>query len=190
MNNAKQTLSSSFASRMLMNKKLLLLPLLSILFLPNAFAMCPLCTAGAAVAAGGAVWLGVKAQVIGIFIGAFAISTGWWTSKLVKKQYVPYQRLLLILILFLATVIPFIPFMTPLYPMYISIAGDYGSLLNRTYAVNLFLAGSIVGGIITSLTPWLSDKITKLRRKQIPFQGISLTFILLMVIGTIIQLVM
>ncbi len=154
-------------------------------------AHCPLCTAGAAIAAGGALWLGVKAQVIGLFVGAFAVSLGWWISNLLKKQYIPHQKAVLILVSFLTTVLPLLPIMTPLYPVYVSIAGDYGSLLNRTYATNLFLFGSIIGGLIVSSTPWLSSKLTHLRNgKQLPFQGIALTFLLLIVISAIIQLVM
>lgn len=173
-----------------MNKKLLLFPLSLMLFLPTALAMCPLCTAGAAVAAGGAVWLGVNTAVIGLFIGAAGVSMGWWLSRIIKKQYLPYQKWLIILFSFAITVLPLLPLMTPLYPFYISIAGDYGSLLNRTYAINLFFAGSILGGLIISSTPWLSSKITRLRKgKQFPFQGIVLTFSLLLTIGTIIQLV-
>ena len=50
-------------------------------------AHCPLCTAGAAIAAGGAIYLGVSVIVVGLFIGAFAVSTGWWVAKIIKKQY-------------------------------------------------------------------------------------------------------
>ena len=172
-------------------KKSLLFPFVSLFLIPRAFAHCPLCTAGAAIAAGGAMWLGVNATVIGLFVGAFAVSLGWWISRIIKKQYVPYQKWIIIIISFVTTVLPLLPIMTPLYPLYISIAGDYGSLLNRTYAVNLFLAGSVVGAGIVSLTPWLSAKLTKIRKgKQLPFQGIALTFVLLIIIGIIIQLVM
>lgn len=172
-------------------KKLLLLPFISFFLIPRAFAHCPLCTAGAAIAAGGAMWLGVNATVIGLFVGAFAVSLGWWIAKIIKKQYVPHQKWIIIFVSFATTVLPLLPIMTPLYPVYVSIAGDYGSLLNRTYAVNLFFAGSLVGAGIVSLMPWLSETITKLRKgKQLPFQGILLTFVILVLLGTLIQLVM
>lgn len=153
-------------------------------------AHCPLCTAGAAVAAGGAVWLGVSKVVVSLFIGAFAVSMGFWFSNVLKKQYIPFQRLIIILASFLLTVIPILPIISSLSPLYISLTGDYGSLLNRTYLLNLSLFGSIFGGLIVCSTPSISNKITKLRKgKIIPFQGVILTFILLLIIGAIIQLI-
>ena len=80
-----------------------------LLLMQSAYAHCPLCTAGAAFAAGGAAWIGISKAAIGIFIGAFAVSTGWWASNLLKKKYIPFQKPLLILFSFAATIIPLIP---------------------------------------------------------------------------------
>ena len=174
-----------------MNLKKFLIFFSSLLFIKSAHAHCPLCTLGAAAAAGGAAWFGVNNAVIGIFVGAFAVSIGWWVSKLIKKQVIPFQKWIIILFSFATTVLPLLPIMKGIYPIYISVTGDYGTLLNRTYIFNSFLIGSIIGGITTSLTPWLSDKITKLRNgKMIPYQGIILTFLLLIILGIIMQLVL
>ncbi len=159
-------------------------------FVKSVNAHCPLCTVGAAAAAGGAAWLGVNNAVIGVFLGAFAVSMGWWVSKLIKKQYVPYQMALIILFSFATTIFPLLPLITGFYPLYISMMGDYGSLLNRTYLVNLFLFGSIIGGIIVSVTPWLSKKISDSRGKTLPYQGIILTFALLIILGIFLQFLM
>src|SRR3990167_8283639 len=153
-------------------KKFLGLPLFLALA-QSAYAHCPLCTVGAAAAAGGAAWLGVSKIVICIFIGAFAVSIGWWVSNLIKKQYVPFQKPLIILFSFATTVFPLLGLevMRSNYPALISFFGDYGSLLNRTYILNLFLIGSILGGLIVSITPWLSRKITIMRNgKMLPYQ--------------------
>lgn len=170
------------------SKKWLALPGL---FAPVAAAAhCPLCTMGAAAAAGGAVWLGVSNAAIGVFIGAFAVSMGWWIGKLIKKQYVPFQRSGIVAISFFTTVLPLLPMMEGIQPFYISLFGSYGSLLNRTYIINLFLAGSLLGGLIVCLTPWMSNILTKWRNgKMIPFQGILLTFLLLILTGAIMQVV-
>lgn len=170
-------------------KKFLGLPLFLAL-MQSAYAHCPLCTVGAAAAAGGAAWLGVSKIVIGIFIGAFAVSIGWWVSNLIKKQYIPFQKPLIILFSFATTVFPLLGLnvMQSIYPVYVSLAGDYGSLLNRTYILNLFLIGSILGGLIVSITPWLSRKITIMRNgKMLPYQGILLTFLLLAASSAIIE---
>jgi len=39
-----------------------------------------------------------------------------------------------------------------------------------------------------SITPWLSSRITKIRDgKMVPYQGIALTLLLLVVVGVILQ---
>ena len=159
------------------------------LLIESAHAHCPLCTAGAAAAAGGAAWLGVNNAAIGVFIGAFAVSMGWWISSLIKKRYMPFQRQSIIAISFATTVPPLMPVMKGIYPVLISIAGDYGSLLNRTYLINAFLMGSIIGAFIVSITPWLSKKITDAcKGKTLPYQGITLTFGLLAIAGISLQI--
>lgn len=173
----------------MINKKLIILSLFSLFLIKEVHAHCPLCTIGAAAAAGGAVYLGVNNLVIGLFIGAFAVSMGWWFSNLIKKKFIPFQRTAIILLSFITTILPMLPLMEGIKPLYINIVGDYGSLLNRTYIFNLFLVGSILGGIIVTLTPWLSSKLTSLRNgKMLPYQGTVLTLALLLMLGTIIQL--
>lgn len=161
-----------------------------LLFIRDTYAHCPLCTLGAVAVAGGAAWLGVSHIVIGLFIGAFAVSLGWWFSGILKKSYFRYQKLAIILFFFLTTVLPLLPLIkapTP-YPLYISFFGEYGSMFNRTYLFNLFLVGSIIGGLIVSLTPSLSKAITSWRKgKTLPYQGLTLTFILLITSGIFLQ---
>jgi len=170
-------------------KKLILSPLFFVLLSNNVYAHCPLCTLGIVAAAGGATWLGVNQVVIGLFVGGFAISIGWWVSRLIKRTYFPFQKSAIILASFILTVIPLLPFMNGFYPLYISFFGDYGSLFNRTYLVDTFLIGSVLGGIIVSIGPWLSNQITRLRNnKIIPFQGVILTLLLLIIVGGLIEL--
>ena len=148
-------------------------------------AHCPLCTIGTAAAAGGAAYLGVSNAAIGIFIGAFAVSIGWWFGRVIKKQFIPYQKPALIGFSFVTTVWPMMAFLSDIHPLYLSWLGSYGT----TLAIDMFLIGSLIGGIIVSLTPWVSKRITALRNgKMIPFQGILLTLCLLLVAGTIVQI--
>lgn len=163
---------------------------LLLLSLKNTIAHCPLCTAGVAVAAGGALWLGVDLLVIALLIGAFAVSTGWWLSKYIRKQYIPQQKTAIILLSLALTVLPMLalPVFNGITPFHISWFGSYGSLFNRTYLLNTFLLGSILGGTIVCLTPWLSKKISQLRNgKMIPFQGVMLTLLLLIAAGVLLQ---
>src|SRR3989338_4357974 len=141
-------------------------------------AHCPLCTAGAAVAAGGAVWLGVERIVVGVFIGAFAVSTGWWFSRLIRRKVIPLQKWALIVLSFLLTVIPIMPLLGDKRPFYISLLGGYGTLLNTVYIIDLFLVGAIIGGLIVCITPWVSKRISKaIGGKIFPFQGGILTLL-------------
>lgn len=168
--------------------KKLFLFLLFFILVPAVYAHCPLCTIGAAAAAGGAAYFGVSQIIIGIFTGAFAVSIGWWISRLIKKKYIPFQRAVLVLLSFATTIFPLLPLLTDMKPYYLSWFGDYGSLFNRTYLVNMFMVGSIIGGIVVCFTPWLSEKISRMRKNRtIPFQGTALTLIILIIISLIIQ---
>ena len=167
-----------------MYKKLFFLPLFVIFSMNLVSAHCPLCTIGAGAAAGAAVWLGVSKVVVALFIGAFAMSIGMWFARIIKKQYIPFQKTLIIAGIFLTTVLPLMPFFTAIGPLYIPFIGEYG----LTYAFNYSLASSLLGGIVAYSTPGISKKISNLRHgKIIPFQGVILTLLLLIIIGGIIQ---
>jgi len=170
-----------------MKKQFFLFPILFLFSINFARAHCPLCTVGAAVAAGGAAYLGVDSIVIGLFIGAFAVSMGWWIGNLIKKKIIPFQKTGLIVLSFLTTVIPLRPLLSEIGSIPIYWFGSYGSLFNRTYIFDAFLLGSIIGGFIVCTTPWLSKKISENRGKMIPYQGIILTLSLLVLVGIIMQ---
>ena len=170
-----------------MKKQFFLFPLLFLFSINLAKAHCPLCTVGAAVAAGGAAYLGVDSIVIGLIIGAFAVSMGWWISRLIKKKIMPFQKTAIILLSFITTVIPLKPLLSEIKSIPIYWVGSYGSLFNRTYIFDAFLFGSIIGGFIVCITPWISKKISERRGKMMPYQGIILTLSLLMLIGIIMQ---
>lgn len=154
---------------------------------------CPLCTVGAAVAVGGATWLGVDHLVIGLFLGAFAASMGFWIDRVIKQRYHKSflgQTTILVASSYFLTVLPLLPLLKGMTPWYVSWFGAYGSLLNRTYLLNLPLLGSIAGALLVAVAPPFSKMITRMRKgKQFPFQGIVLTLSLLIITGTIVQLV-
>lgn len=171
-------------------KQIILSFLFSIFSVPFAAAHCPLCTAGAAVVGGGALLLGVKTIVVGVFIGAMAVSTGYWFSRLIKKRYVPLQRHGIILLSFGLTIIPLMKLFTDVFPLYVSWFGDYGTLFNSTYVLNSFMSGSVFGGITVMVAPWISNKIVNVRNgRKIPFQGVAVTLSMLVILGAIIQVI-
>ena len=167
-----------------MNKKIFVLPLLTIFLVRFISAHCPLCTIGAGAAAGAAVWLGVSKVAVALFIGGFAMSMGIWFSKIPKKKYIPFQKTLIILAIFLTTVLPLSPIFKAIGPLYLSFIGEYGT----TYAINYSLVSGLFGGLVVLISPSLSKKISNLRGKTIPFQGVIITLSLLIVLGILIQL--
>jgi len=162
-----------------------------LVFAAPVLAHCPLCTVGAAFVAGGAAVFGVHRMVIGIFIGGFAASMGIWFGRLLKKRFVPLQKTLIFLISYLLTVLPLWPLLKDQHPLLLNLAGDYGSLLNRTYLTDYYIIGSIIGSFIVIIAPFLSEKITSVRKgRHMPYQGITLTFALLIIVGIIFQLIL
>jgi hypothetical protein len=152
-------------------------------------AHCPLCTAGAAALGGGAMWLGISPIVIGLFIGGFAAALGLWINKAIKKKKVKFQEQLIILGAFLLTVIPLLPLLGSVIGVPVSITGGYGSLLNTVYLVDVFLVGSIIGGLLVLISPWMSNKITDLRKgKKVSYQGMIVTLGNMLILGAALQL--
>lgn len=152
------------------------------------FAHCPLCTVGAAAAGGIAAWLGVSGTIIGLFIGAASLSLGWWFAKQIKKKYVPYQTQIITLLVCLSVVLPVYPMFGGYTSVYLSWFGNYGGPFHNTYLINLFLLGSIVGAIAVFLSPILSRTVTGLAgRKLIPFQGLVITLVALILISFLIE---
>ena len=155
----------------------------------TAFAHCPLCTVGAGALAVLAASLGVSSVVVGVLIGAFALALSLWLAPLVKKQYIPYQKRILTLLIFVGTIVPIMPFIKDYGPLYISLGGEYGTPWHNTYTIDLFLFGTIVGAILVFVAPLISRLLTKLRNRQMPYQGVTITLFLLVIASVIAQIV-
>jgi hypothetical protein len=169
-----------------MKKYLIPLSVLSLIpaFMPKvALAHCPLCTVGAGALVVLAASLGVSSVVVGVLIGAFALALSLWLSGMVKKQYILYQKHILTAFIFLGTVVPIMPFIQHYAPFYVPFMGEYGT----TYTINLYIFGVVIGSLIMFVAPFLSNLVTKVRSKQVPFQGISIAVGLLVIVSLIIQ---
>lgn len=167
----------------------IILASVSVLLFPiPAYAHCPLCTIGAGAITIFASWLGVSNIIIGLFMGAFAIALGSWFSKLIKKKYIPYQRWVIEFIFYLSIILPLLVISDSYTSVYISIFGDYGSFLNRTYLINFFFIGSLVGATLVAVSPFISKRISKIRGKTLSYQGLIVTFTLLIIASIILEL--
>ena len=148
----------------------------------KVLAHCPLCVGGAGAAAALASFLGVKYGAIGVFMGGFAVALSLLIANRLPEKF-KFQNVLVAWAIYLTTLIPLYPFLKGDFTVWAaSIAGDYGSMLNRTYLIDLFIVGSIIGSLIVLYSMKLSSYITQQRDgKMIKFQGLIITFVLLIV---------
>lgn len=160
--------------------------LLFLLSAGSVFAHCPLCTAGIGAAAVSAGYFGLDASIIGVFVGAFGVSTGLWVGRKIKKSYIRFQLPLIVGASFFLTVIPLMGIIGDKLYVPVLWFGGYGSLLNRVYFVDKILFGSILGGITTLSAFWLHVAIKKVNgRVLVPFQGVIVTLLALAASGAL-----
>ncbi len=153
-----------------------------------ALAHCPLCTAGAGLLAVGAYWIGVKAVTLGALLGAMATAMGLWFGRLVKKQYIPQQRIAITVVSWLLTLLPLRGLFGDYASWYVNWSGDYGTLFNRTYFINLFLLGAVLGTAATVVGPSASRYLTALRQgRHFQFQGMTVTLALVVLLAVAAQ---
>ncbi|MBI1969894.1 hypothetical protein HYS48_04320 [Candidatus Woesearchaeota archaeon] len=139
------------------------------LSIPKVLAHCPLCTGAVAAGAVTVNYYGLGPGIIGVFVGAFGISTGLWAGKKLKA-YIPFQLPLLVFLSFLLTIVPIVG----AFPDSIFVPANL--IVGRVLWLNKFLMGGIAGGIATLLAYWYHLHIKKVNgRVLFPFQGIALT---------------
>jgi len=160
-----------------------------LVFIPTtAKAHCPLCTAGAGALALGAAYIGVSTYVVGIFLGAFALALGIWMSRIPKKEYIKYQQRIIVFVVFVTTIVPLMPLLQHYVSFNVYLFGEYGNMFNKTYMVSRFLIGSIIGAGIMYISPAISLRVSRIKKKRLfPYQGIVITFILLILVSLIMQ---
>lgn len=154
-----------------------------------ALAHCPLCTVGVGLAALGAYKFGVSGLTVGLLIGAFAVALGLWLGRLITKKYLPGQNNIIAIFSWLTTVLPLQILLSDYTSIFINWSGPYGSWLNRTYLINLFLVGVVLGAILVYLALWLSRFIGRWRGKTFPFQIMIITFVLLLLASLVTQFI-
>jgi len=173
-------------------KKFLALPLalfLSLSLPVKALAHCPLCVGGAGAAAALASFLGVKYGAIGVLLGGFAVALSLFIANRLPEKF-KFQNVIVAWVVYLTTIIPMYPFLKGDYTSwFISASGEYGSWLNMTYLIDLFIVGAIIGSLIVVYSMKLSGFLTRKRDgKQIKFQGLLITFALLFISALLLQL--
>lgn len=172
-----------------MAKKFILLffvtpPIMLAALAPSVSAHCPLCTAAVGAAAVSAKYYGLDVSIIGLLIGAFAISTGLWAGLKIRKEFFKLQFPIIVLASFLLTVAPLLYISSDTIYVPLLLFGKAGSILNKVYWVNKVLLGSVIGGLVALSAYYSHICIKKINGKVLfPFQGIALTLAFLFASG-------
>ena len=168
------------------NKFLFIFVLIIILLTNSVYAHCPLCTAAVGAAAVSAKYYGMDLSIIGLFIGAFGVSTGLWIGLKIKN-YFKFQLPVIVLLSFLLTVLPLLYISDEQIYLPVLWLGSAGSLFNKVYWINKILFGSVIGAVVSVLAYLLHVHIKKTRGKVLfPFQGAVFTILSLAVTGLMI----
>lgn len=175
-----------------MKKRILILTLVFVstgFVLPTvSYAHCPLCTIGIGILGAAAQAMGVSLGVIGLFVGAFVVSTGMWISMRINWRF-KYKTQFVVLVSFVLTVLPLRQFSNQYFYIPVYWLGEPGSILNRIYFIDQFIAGSVLGWIMTVLSMYLNSAVKRWRgRVLFPFQGVMITLLVLVLAGVILQL--
>lgn len=163
-------------------KALLFFILLFFLASP-AFAHCPLCTAATGALVTTARVAGVDDAVVGIFVGAFVISTTFWfnrfLTKRLKRQF-PFQPYLLSALFVAVTVASFYP------------AGLLGTAPDFLYifGVERLLFGLLLGSIVSIAAFDIHNLLRRFNghKNHFPLQGIVLPVAFLIVVAATLYL--
>ena len=152
--------------------------------LPVVSAHCPLCTGAVILAATSAKYYGLDNSIVGLFVGAFAISLGLWIGNRLKTKYFRFQTTAIVLASFILTVGPLIFTKNDKLLLPLFLFGEAGSIFHRVYFVDKLILGSIIGGILCLITYGLHLHIKKVRgRVLFPFQGLVFTLVSLVIAG-------
>ncbi len=173
-----------------MNSKKLLLAPLALLGIQAVHAHCPLCTGAAIGGIALARIFGVDDSIVGIFIGAFIVSTALWFSKILQKRKLkfPLQDELFVAASFLMMVVPlYAANVITSFDMVRSMPAHHAIFGLGVFGIDKLLFGIIIGTIGVWLALLLSDGIKEARGKSLwPFQGISFVLIASIVMSIIV----
>ncbi|PIO00641.1 hypothetical protein COT72_00200 [archaeon CG10_big_fil_rev_8_21_14_0_10_43_11] len=158
-----------------------------------ARAHCPLCTGAIGFAVFSASLFGVDASIIGVFVGAFAISTGLWMSRKIQEKYgqkIPAQNPVIVLASFLLTVVPLMALNTGMVMLPLLLFGEPGSILNRVYSINSLVFGSVIGATTSLIAFKLHNLVKEVRGSVLfPYQSIAFALGLLTLVSIVLQLI-
>lgn len=154
-----------------------LLAVLAIFIAQPAYAMCPICTAGALAGVGLSRWLGIDDTVTGLWIGAVIVSLIYWTLSWLRKRKISFRAMGIIVFAAYYLIIAL-----PLYWKDI-----IGHPFNKLWGVDKLLLGIIVGSVFFYLFYLIHLALKKKNKGKsyFPFQKVVLPLSPLIILSVI-----
>ncbi|HNY25304.1 MAG TPA: hypothetical protein PKJ33_02025 [Alphaproteobacteria bacterium] len=118
-------------------RKYLLFIVCALLFIPAAYAVCPVCTVAVGAGLEGARLIGVDDVITGIWAGGLMLSVFFWTAGWLKKRGVNSVLWQII--------VPFVFYYVLLAGVYLMPGIKFGA--NRLWGMDKFMLGTIVGTV-------------------------------------------
>ena len=173
-----------------MNKNFILIVFVAsfIFLIPTVMAHCPLCTAAAGAGIGVTRWIGLDDSIVGLFLGAFIVSTGLWFNNWLKKKKVvfPIQGILIVFASFLLTITPL--YLTGIIKNFdiVKSLPELSMLGLSVLGIDKLLFGIIIGIIAVGSSFSFSDYIKKKNGKVLfPYQGILFMIVALLLLSEV-----
>jgi len=162
---------SVFRSKHKILTLLIVLPILTLFFLPKVMAHCPLCTGATIIGVGITRSLGWDDSIVGVFVGAMIVSSALWANNILKKKNVGGSAILRVTSITLATFV--LTFLTFYYAGLFGLGNTY-----RIFGIEKIVFGTLSGSLISIVAFGISNKI-KINNSGKPkfnYQTIILTF--------------
>jgi hypothetical protein len=129
------------------------------LFVPNVFAICPICTVAVGAGLGISRALGVDDAVTSVWIGGLVLSVSFWLIDWMLKKNAKFQstsyKLLVIIIMYLLVIVPLIW------------TKVIGLSRNKIFGVDKIIFGTVLGSLVFLISKWADQKVRQARGKQL-----------------------
>ena len=139
--------------------------MMSTLLTQPSLAHCPLCTAATGTAVMVARFYGVNDSIVGLWLGAFIISTALWMDRVINKNENPGLTVLLVFLALGLTIIPF---------YYAGIVSYH-----MIFGIDRLTLSILIGAILTLLVL----NVAKSLPKKIGYQSIVITLLTLTLVS-------
>lgn len=146
-----------------MKKYLFVLPFF-LVGMPQAHAVCPICTIAVGAGVGLSRWLGIDDMIAGLWIGGLTVSMIMWTLSWFDKKKIHFKGRHLVTICSYYVLI-----VVPLF-----FTGIMGHALNTLWGVDKLLIGIIGGSVVFYGGAWWYERVKKKNNghAHFPFQKV------------------